>query len=121
MGLSTIQQPRGKQFFSASGTFTPTFTGTVYVTACNGASNTQKWNGKVIYAQPYAVTKGVPVAVTIGAGNGATEGETTFGTLSCNTGINNVDQLQNSWPLSPYGQYGTASKAALGGAVLVEW
>lgn len=128
MALSQIINiaPRGFQFFSANGTFTPTFTGTVYVTlvgqGVTPAASATGASGRCHIKQPVAVTQGTPVTVTLGATSGA---DSSFGALSTSTGISTIGQptgnLITASALPPYGQGGYNGGAGNGGACLVEW
>lgn len=128
MALSQIINiaPRGFQFFSANGTFTPSFTGTVYVTltgmGVTGSSGATGASGRCHIKQPVAVTQGTPVTVTIGSTNGA---DSSFGALSTSTGVAAkgvpTGNLVTQSALPPFGQGGYNSVDGTAGACLVEW
>lgn len=118
--------PRGFKMFTANGTFTPTFTGTVYVTlvgqGVTPAGSATGASGRCLVKQPVAVTQGTPVTVTIGAASGA---DSSFGALSTSAGISTLGQptgnLITLSALPPYGQGGYNGGAGTAGACLVEW
>ncbi len=130
------QTSKGFKVFTANGSFTPSFTGTVYVTMigggqCGGSISTQAGNsGYFHYKEAVAVTQGVPQTVTVGTGGSGTPLQngthSVFGALSTSTGYSIAAVAAMPGAASaffePFGRGGDGSTGAgKPGIVIVEW